>query len=277
MAMSYKVMLAPLAGAPSDLRALAAATAVVRKFGGHVEALHAAGDPRDSIPFVGEGASGALVEQIVTAAEKDLKRRSETARAHYQEWTKSAGVDSSLVEPVGSEEDAIARHGRFADLIVLPRPADEEAIASTVAFETALLETGRPVLIAPPAGEIDFNKPVAFAWNGSREAARALAAGLPFLKGAPRVVCIVAGKNVAENDTKPLESYMARHGIKIDLARADVPTIQAGPHVLAEARRVGCGLLVMGAYTHSRLRQLVFGGVTRYMLQNADLPVLMAH
>ncbi len=68
--MSYKVMLAPMAGAPSDLRTLAAASAVVRKFGGHVEALHAAGDPRDSIPFVGEGASGALVEQIVTAAEK---------------------------------------------------------------------------------------------------------------------------------------------------------------------------------------------------------------
>ncbi len=275
--MSYKVLLAPLSGAPSDLRTLAAAAAVVKKFGGHVEALHAAGDPRDSIPFVGEGASGALVEQIVTAAEKDLKRRSETARAQFQDWSKSAGVDSSLAEPAGSEEDAIARHGRFADLIVLPRPADDEAIASTVAFETALLETGRPVLIAPPAGDIDFNKPVAFAWNGSREAARALAAGLPFLKGASRIVCVVAGKNVAENDTKPLEAYMARHGLKIELARADVPTIQAGPHVLAEARRVGAGLLIMGAYTHSRLRQLVFGGVTRYMLQNADLPVLMAH
>ncbi|MBL8805479.1 MAG: universal stress protein [Rhodospirillales bacterium] len=275
--MSYKVLLAPMAGAPSDLRTLAAAAAVVRRFGGHVEALHAAGDPRDSIPFVGEGASGALVEQIVTAAEKDLKRRAETARTNYQEWMKGANVDATLVEPIGSEEDAIARHGRFADLIVLPRPADDEAIASTVAFETALLETGRPVLIAPPAGDMDFTRPVAFAWNGSREAARALGAGLPFMKGAPRVVCIVAGKNVAEDDTKPLEAYMARHGIKIELARADVPTIQAGPHVLAEARKAGCGLLVMGAYTHSRLRQLVFGGVTRFMLQNADLPVLMAH
>ncbi|MCA3266502.1 MAG: universal stress protein, partial [Azospirillum sp.] len=63
----------------------------------------------------------------------------------------------------------------------------------------------------------------------------------------------------------------------IDVARADVPTIQAGPHTLAEARNAGCGLLIMGAYTHSRLRQLVFGGVTRHVLQNADLPVLMAH
>jgi len=275
--MTYKVLLAPLSGAPADLRTLATAAAVVRKFGGHVEALHAAGDPRDSIPFVGEGASGALVEQIVTAAEKDLKRRSVVAREQYETWAKTAGIDCSLAEPPGSEEDTIARFGRFSDLVVLPRPADEEAIASTVAFETALLETGRPVLIAPPAGDIDFGKPAAFAWNGSREAARALAAGLPFLKAATRIVCIVAGKNVAENDTLPLQSYLSRHGLKFELARADVPTIQAGPHVLAEARRSGCGLLVMGAYTHSRLRQLVFGGVTRYMLQNADLPVLMAH
>jgi nucleotide-binding universal stress UspA family protein len=275
--MNYKLLLAPLAGTDSDLRTLDAAAAVARKFGSHVQALHAAGDPRDAIPFVGEGASGALVEQIVVAAEKDLNRRSAAARAHFEGWSKVAGVSASLFEPEGSEEDSIARNGRFSDLIVLPRPIDDEAIASTVAFETALLETGRPVLIAPPAGGIDLGKPVAFAWNGSREAARALAAGLPFMLDAPKIVAIVAGKNVAEDDAKPLEAYLARYGLKIEIARADVPTIQAAPHVLAEARRQGCGLLVMGAYTHSRLRQLVFGGVTRHILQNADLPVLMAH
>lgn len=275
--MGIKVVMAPLSGAASDPRALAAAAAVARKFGARVEALHAAGDPRDAVPFVGEGASGALVEQIVGAAEKDLKRRAEAARAAYAAWSAAAGVESALIEPSGSEEDAIARHGRFADLIVLPRPSEEDQIASTVAFETALLETGRPVMVAPSAGDISFDKPVAFAWNGSREAARALGAGLPFLKGASKVVAIVAGTNVAENDQAPLEAYTARHGLKIDVARADVPTIQAGPHILAEARKAGCGLLIMGAYTHSRLRQLVFGGVTRHVLQNADLPVLMAH
>ena len=275
--MPYKHLLVPLAGTASDLRALECAAAVARKFAGHVDALHAAGDPRDAIPFVGEGASGALVEQIVVAAEKDLNRRSNAARAHFESWSKTAGVSASLLEPEGSEEDSITRNGRFSDLIVLPRPLDDEAIASTVAFETALLETGRPVLISPPAGAIDLTKPVAFAWNGSREAARALGAGLPFMFDAPKIVAIVAGKNVAENDAKPLEAYMARYGLKIEIARADVPTIQAAPHVLAEARRQGCGLLVMGAYTHSRLRQLVFGGVTRHILQNADLPVLMAH
>jgi nucleotide-binding universal stress UspA family protein len=275
--MPYKHLLVPLAGTASDLRALECAAAVARKFAGHVDALHAAGDPRDAIPFVGEGASGALVEQIVVAAEKDLARRSAASRAHFESWSKDAGVSSALVEPVGSEEDSIMHNGRFTDLIVLPRPIEDEAIASTVAFETALLETGRPVLIAPPVGPTDLSKPIAFAWNGSREAARALGAGLPFMAGAAKIIAIVAGKNVAENDAKPLEAYMARQGLKIEIARADVPTIQAGPHVLAEARRQGCGLLVMGAYTHSRLRQLVFGGVTRHILQHADLPVLMAH
>jgi nucleotide-binding universal stress UspA family protein len=275
--MPYKHLLVPLAGTASDLRALECAAAVARKFAGHVDALHAAGDPRDAIPFVGEGASGALVEQIVVAAEKDLARRSAASRAHFEGWAKAAGVSSALLEPAGSEEETIMHGGRFTDLIVLPRPIEDEAIASTVAFETALLETGRPVLIAPPEGPTDLGKPVAFAWNGSREAARALGAGLPFMAGAAKIVAIVAGKNVAENDAKPLEAYMARQGLKIEIARADVPTIQAGPHVLAEARRQGCGLLVMGAYTHSRLRQLVFGGVTRHILQHADLPVLMAH
>jgi nucleotide-binding universal stress UspA family protein len=275
--MHYKHLLAPLAGTPSDLRTLQCAAAVAQKFGAHVDALHAAGDPRDAIPFVGEGASGALVEQFVVAAEKDLSRRSAAARASFDAWSKVAGVSSALVEPVGSEEDSVSRYGRFCDLIVLPRPVDDEAIASTVAFETALLETGRPVLIAPPVGATDLSKPVAFAWNGSREAARALGAGLPFMYGAAKIVAIIAGKNVAEHDEKPLEAYMQRHGLKIEIVHADVPTIQAAPHVLAEARRQGCGLLVMGAYTHSRLRQLVFGGVTRHVLQNADLPVLMAH
>ncbi len=275
--MSFKVVLAPLSGSASDARTLAAAAAVARKFGGRVEALHAAGDPRDAVPFVGEGASGALVEQIVGAAEKDLKRRAEAARAAYAAWSAAAGVESALIEPSGSEEDAIARHGRFADLIVLPRPSDDDQIASTVAFETALLETGRPVLVVPLSDGISFDKPVAFAWNGSREAALALGTGMPFLKGASKVLAVIAGKNVAENDQAPLEAYTTRHGLKIDVARADVPTIQAGPHILAESRKAGCGLLIMGAYTHSRLRQLVFGGVTRHVLQNADLPVLMAH
>jgi nucleotide-binding universal stress UspA family protein len=275
--MGFKVVLVPLSGSAADERALATAAAVARKFGARVEALHAAGDPRDAVPFVGEGASGALVEQIVGAAEKDLKRRAETARATYDAWSKAAGVACELIEPDGSEEDAIARYGRFADLIVLPRPSEDDQIASTVAFETALLETGRPVMVAPLSGEVSFDGPVAFAWNGSREAARALGAGMQFLKGASKVVAIVAGIKVAENDQAPLEAYMASHGLKIDIARADVPTIQAGPHVLAESAKAGCGLLVMGAYTHSRLRQLVFGGVTRHVLQNATLPVLMAH
>jgi nucleotide-binding universal stress UspA family protein len=275
--MGFKVILAPLSGSASDAHTLATAAAVARKFGGRIEALHAAGDPRDAVPFVGEGASGALVEQIVGAAEKDLKRRAETARATYAAWSAACGVECALIEPSGSEEDAIARHGRFADLIVLPRPSEDDQIASTVAFETALLETGRPVMVAPLSGSVDFDKPAAFAWNGSREAARALGAGMQLLKGASKVLAVIAGTKVAENDQAPLEAYMARHGLKIDIARADVPTIQAGPHILAETRKAGCGLLVMGAYTHSRLRQLVFGGVTRHMLQNADLPVLMAH
>ncbi|MBL0932253.1 MAG: universal stress protein, partial [Alphaproteobacteria bacterium] len=100
--MGFRVVLVPLSGSTADERALATAAAVARKFGARVEALHAAGDPRDAVPFVGEGASGALVEQIVGAAEKDLKRRAETARATYAAWSKAAGADTELLGPEGS-------------------------------------------------------------------------------------------------------------------------------------------------------------------------------
>jgi nucleotide-binding universal stress UspA family protein len=143
-------------------------------------------------------------------------------------------------------------------------------------LEAVLLDSGRPLLIVPPGGAADFGGPVAVAWNGSVEASRAVAAAMPFLLAAPRVTVVAVGE-----DDQPaalaqgLARFLAWHGLQ-----AETKAVRAGEEGVGSALLAAlgdAGLLVMGAYTHSRFRQLVFGGVTRHVLANAGLPVLVSH
>ncbi len=290
--MTLKIVLAVVTGRDNDTATLDAALGLARRFGAHIDALHIKGDPRDAIPFLGEGASGVLIEQIMTAAERDAGTRSGKARAAFDTWRAASGL--ALVtrsgegeggatvawrEEVGAEEECMARRGRLSDLIALGRPPADDSGASTVLFETALFDTGRPVLVAPPVALATpiVDSPVVIFCTGSAEAARAIGGAIPLLTAAPRVLIIssnVAGK-VAESGG--LVEYLQWHGVR---AQAKDPldiTPAAGGELLAAAKREGAGLLVMGAYTQSRLRQLIYGSVTKHVLTSAELPVLMAH
>lgn len=290
--MTLKIILAVATGRDNDTATLDVALGLARRFGAHIDALHIKGDPRDAIPFLGEGASGVLIEQIMTAAERDAGTRSGKARAAFETWRAASGL--ALVtgpgqsgsggtvawrEEVGAEEECMARRGRLADLIALGRPPADDSGASTVLFETALFDTGRPVLVAPPTAPTTpvAGSPALIFWTGSAEASRAIGGALPVLAASTRVVVIasnVAGK-VAE--TAGLAEYLQWHGIKAEIKDPLDITPAAGSELLASAKREGVGLLVMGAYTQSRLRQLIYGSVTKHVLTSAELPVLMAH
>ncbi len=290
--MTLKIILALVAGRETDTATLDVASGVARRFGAHIEALHIKGDPRDAIPFLGEGASGVLIEQIMTAAERDSGVRSGKARAAFDAWRAASGLPLAARpgeasgatvawrEEIGAEEECMARRGRIADLIALGRPPADDSGASTVLFETALFDTGRPVLVAPPsvAGMAPtVGSPAVIFWTGSAEAARAIGAALPLLAAASRVLVIpsnVAGK-VA--DPAAIVEYLAWHDIKAQAAAPLEVTPSAGSDLLAAAKRENAGLLIMGAYTQSRLRQLIYGSVTKHVLTSAELPVLMAH
>ncbi|MBI3451665.1 MAG: universal stress protein [Rhodospirillales bacterium] len=226
----------------------------------------------------------------MAAAQRDTTTKAERAKQTFEAWRKTAdlplierpggavGPSVAWVEETGAEDERVARRGRVADLIVAAQPTSSGAIASTVTFEAALLDTGRPVIVAPPAAGTGIGGGAAVvAWNGSAESARAVSFSLPFLALSTRVVVVAAKEGATAADADPLISYLAWHGVRADTVTPEVHTAAVGPHLLEEAQKIGAGMLVMGAYTHNRLRQMVFGGVTRHVLGHAKLPVLMAH
>jgi len=289
--MAPKIILAAVTGQDTDAATLAIAAAVAKRFNGHIDALHVKGDPRDAIPFLGEGASGVLIEQIMAAAERDAGTRSGRARIAFETWraasglataTRPGGEGASVAwrEETGTEEDCMARYGRVSDMIVVGRPPNDDSGASIVIFETALFDTGKPVIVAPPetgAASGVVGASATIFWTGSAEAAHAVSSAIPLLATAANVSVVASSTAGKATETGPLIDYLAWHGIRGHATPPLAITPTAGAELLANAKREGTGLLVMGAYTQSRLRQLIYGSVTKHVLTNASLPVLMAH
>jgi nucleotide-binding universal stress UspA family protein len=145
-------------------------------------------------------------------------------------------------------------------------------------LEAALFESGRPILIAPPRPPEALGKNIVIAWNGSTETARTIAFAMPFLAQAERVnVLTVEGGGVLGPTGTEVVRHLGRSGISATAAEVAPGERSVGEAILEEAAAEGADLLVKGAYTHSRLRQMIFGGATSHILDAADLPVFMAH
>jgi nucleotide-binding universal stress UspA family protein len=147
-----------------------------------------------------------------------------------------------------------------------------------VTLESALFESGRPVLIAPPTSPRSLGSNVLIAWNRSTEQARAMAFAMPLLRLAERITILtVEGATVAGPSGVELARSLRMNGIIAEPLTVAAGKSSAGETILTKAAELGCDLVIKGAYTQSRLRQMIFGGTTRHILGNAKLPVLMAH
>jgi nucleotide-binding universal stress UspA family protein len=283
--MTPRIIAAPLFGGPADATTVAAALAVARRFDGQVIGLFVHGSTADAVPIVGEGLSPEVVEQIVEAAKTDVDRRREVARRAFDTACAEGGVRIARQlrpaehvvavwhEVEGLAESVLPRNARLSDLVVMARSEEEQARSAT---EATLLGCGRGVLIVPPEAVVRVET-VAVAWNQGLEAARAVAAGLPFLGEAKDVHVLVADDEDVFAASTELQDYLEAHGIVSQrrlVRRGDEAT---GVALLRAAGEAQADLLVMGAYGHSRLRELVFGGVTHHVLAEATLPVLLAH
>jgi nucleotide-binding universal stress UspA family protein len=187
-------------------------------------------------------------------------------------------VSSAWFDSAPGGEDFVGSYGRLFDLIVLGRPAKGRQGPRMTTLESALFESGRPVLLAPPTPPRRIGDTILVAWNCSTEQARATALAMPLLRKAGRVIiCTVEGFTVPG----PTGEQMARNLLMNDV-RAEATTIapgqrRAGEVILGQADALGCDLIVKGAYTQSRLRQMIFGGTTQHILTHATVPVLLAH
>jgi len=188
------------------------------------------------------------------------------------------GLSSGWLDDAPEGEGFVGSYGRVFDITVLSRPDTNTIGLHNRAIESGLFESGRPVLLSPPVAPKSIATNILIAWNNSTEQARATAFAMPLLREAERVTVLgVNGGSVPGPSAEQLMTYLRRHGIAAKLMTT--PTIDrgAGPAILATAKSEGCDLLVKGAYTQSRLRQMIFGGATSHILANAELPVLMAH
>jgi nucleotide-binding universal stress UspA family protein len=177
-----------------------------------------------------------------------------------------------------SGHDYVGSYGRVFDMIVLARPGPEWQSPSMVTLESALFESGRPVLIAPPSAPGSLGTNVLIAWNCSTEQATTTAHAMPLLRLAERVTIVtVEGATVAGPSGEEMAATLNMNGIKAEPLTLKPGKRSAGEVLLNKADELGCDLIIKGAYTQSRLRQMIFGGTTRHILANAKLPVLMAH
>lgn len=203
-------------------------------------------------------------------------------QALFDQFARRCSVDNQ-VTLVWNGEDLLTdirlgSYGRVFDLIVVGRPSPDSRDARQATLESALFESGRPILVAPPEPPQSLGQAIAVAWNASTETARTVALAMPFLKRAKKAVVIaVEGAMVAGPSAESLLHSLERHGLRVDLDVVAEDGNAAGRTILARAAAWGADLLVKGGYTHSRLRQMIFGGATSQILAESQLPVFMAH
>ncbi|MBE7244021.1 MAG: universal stress protein [Actinomycetospora chiangmaiensis] len=172
----------------------------------------------------------------------------------------------------------LGQYARLFSATIVGRPGSGDDAPRMTTFETALFESGRPILLAPPAPPTSLGEAVLIAWNGSTETARAVAFAMPFLRRAARVLVLsVEGGMVPGPSAQDLAQALACEGVAASHRALPAGRRTPGETFLAEAKEFGCDLFIKGAYTQSRLRQMIFGGVTSHVLAQADMPVLMAH
>ncbi|MCF3945216.1 universal stress protein [Acidiphilium sp. AL] len=220
-------------------------------------------------------------EALLDAREEE-RERVLVLRGLCDGWNASTGRRAAEVhwfEAEGGTEDIVAQWGRRADVIVTGRPSPGDWLGHQ-AFKAALLGTGRPILMVPPGPATSetgaaFGRCIAIAWRDDKQALRAVLPALRWLAGAEEVHVLVGVSDTAHALGVP--SVLLEHGLRASLHVLALRPGPLGQRLLDLAHNLSADLLVMGAYAHSPLRELVFGGVTRHMLACADLPVLMRH
>jgi len=283
MPLAMKTILVPTEQSEAMVATLETALQFARKFDSYVEgfALRAAlsnlVDMESGSPMLADSFAQQFQE-----AEKE-------ARSLFEGFMQSRGISSATdlrnTLSFGWRENApegdhfVGSYGRVFDIAVLGRPGPQRKGAGMAILEVALFDSGHPILIAPPAAMQTIGTNVLIAWNCSIEQARATAYAMPVLRQADRVTIlnVEGGSGVPGPSSEELFRYLRSHGIAAQQRSVGLDGRSTGEVILATARALDCDLLVKGAYTQSRLRQMFFGGATRHILTNAMLPVLMAH
>jgi nucleotide-binding universal stress UspA family protein len=287
-----KTILVPARGNEADALALAAALDVARPFAAHIDALHIRPDPvAMAVAMTTDAVGGTMSTGVIDRLEQDASEGEAAAHDIFTKFcrrrrlaiieapAKSARPSAQWHVETGDERRWLTAYGVAADLIVASRAAAADPDPRPT-LETALLETGRPLLIpsaaAPSAAIADR---IAIAWKPTPQASRAVAAAMPFLARAKEIVVMTVEEKEEGGDEgmARLVRNLAWHGFKASAQRLTPDRRGAAEILFAAATQQKVGLLVMGGFGHSQLREWVFGGFTQQVLESAPIPVLICH
>ena len=279
--MSYKSIVVHLDSSERAHPRLELALRLAKRFGAHLTGMYAVFAPEPRSFQVMAGTAEYFKEHDTSRRE----RRAALERLFHAEAAR-AGVSGEWEEAQGYANVAVPRRARCADLIVAGQddPNDPESYVGDHFPETLVMSTGRPVLLVPYAGFFaSAGERVLIAWDGSREATRAVHDAMPILKAAKQATVVTVG--AAQGDAADvlipgadIAASIARHGVKVEVSSIDsAGGVPAGDLLLSRAADLGADLLVMGGYGHSRWQELVLGGATRTVLNSMTIPVLMSH
>ncbi len=208
---------------------------------------------------------------------EDAEERQRVAAVKQAFESRAAGLSAEWRGADDSGPTAIGIIGRAYDLIVMPQPGALPKMPESV-FETALFDSGRPVLVVPPRFSGMVGQKVLFAWNGSTESARAISLAMPVMARAESIdVLSVDGAMVPGPSSAEIADSLRSHGLNVTSQHIKPGTRTAGQTIVDTAIAGGCDLIVKGAYTQSRLRQMIFGGMTRHLILHSPLPVLFSY
>lgn len=282
--MAYKSLLTVATSAERAELAVSGAAALAIAHDAHLDIL-ALGVDRTQVGYSYVGSGAVILQAAIERAEQEAKEIETAARKALaaQSDTLRWSVEAAMTQ-LGALTDLVAQRARFADLVVLPRPygatqgPDAEAV-----LEAALFEGDAPVLVLPDsgAGRSPTPRRIVIAWNQSAEAMTAVRRALPLLKQADvvNVAVIDPPKHGAERSDPGgmLCQMLVRHGVKAEVSVLAKTMPRVSDVLARHVRDQAADLLVMGAYGHSRFREAILGGATRNMLEQAEVPVFMAH
>lgn len=286
----FKNLLVPTTGGPTDAAVFATARLAAQAFGGHLEFLHVRVDTTEVLMSMTAGGVGGgdAVQSVIDRMEAEAEANAAAARQAAADSLAAAGIplrdtpdgagpSAQISQESGSQSAWVAQYGRFADLVVMGRGGPDDGAAETL--EAALMDTGKPLLIAPAAAPASLGRRIVIAWKDTPEAARAVSCALPFIGQADQVTIVTV---IDDADAKDESGSRLLRALRWHNKAVEVRTLLRGGASAVdvlhrEAESLGADLLVMGGYSHSRLREVVFGGFTRRTLGSATIPVLMAH
>lgn len=274
----FRDMLVHVDGSKASARRLGLAASLAERMEAHLTGLHVKW-LQDKLYW----ADPVTARMIVEAARDSAEADADAASAQFRAETAGRPISAEWRERSGPLVRTFAAEGRFADLMIVGQhdPDGEAGIETDGLAEQVVLNSGRPCLVVPYAGEFPvLGRRILVAWNGSREASRAVHDAMPFLRRAAKVHVVQVEPHGGGREVElptDLARHLDRHGVAVELLHDVAVGISIADVLLSRAADLSIDLIVAGAYGHSRFRELVLGGVTSSLFSEMTVPVLMSH